>query len=188
MYIPNKCLITTEHARESPIGHLFESHDALFVCNNDRDTCILMVYIIYEKLKGEESFYHPYLEMMDSTLHATYWPEEIIEKSDIKIFKLNLKDSKDKYEADWEKMMNFFSIYPDFFDPERTNKDLFLWALSLLHSRQFGWGLPSSMLVPLADCLNHAQRSPMGINLIEKNLHKSMNKIYMYKHQFEKTN
>ena len=185
IYIPNKCIISTEHARVSPIGHLFDSHDNLFVCNNDRDTSILLVYICYERLKGEESFYHPYFEMIESTLHATYWPEEVIEKSDIKTFKLGMKDSKLKYESDWEMTMNFFSIYPDFFDPARTNKDLFLWALSLLHSRCFGWGLPTTMLVPLADCLNHAPRSGMDINLIEKNLHKSMNKIYLYKHQFE---
>ena len=155
MYIPNKCIISTEHARASPIGHLYDMHDALFVCNNDSDTFILLVYLIYERLKGNDSFYHPYLELMDSTLHTTYWPEDTIEKSDIKIFKLNLKDSKDKYESDWEKINNFFAIYPDIFDPERATKDLFLWALSILHSRCFGWGLPALMLVPLADCVNH---------------------------------
>ena len=185
MYIPNKCIISTEHARASPIGHLFESHDNLFVCNNDRDTSILLVYIIYEKLKGQESFYYEYFEMIDATMHATYWPEEVIEKSDSKLFKLSMKDSKDSHEEDWEKTMNFFSIYPDFFDPARTNKDLYLWAMSTLASRCFGWGLPTTMMVPLADCLNHVRASPMGINLVEKNLHKSMNKIYMYNHQFE---
>ena len=160
-------------------------HDNLFVCNSDRDTSILLVYIVYERLKGAESFYHPYFEMIDSGQHTTYWPEEVIEKSDFELFKLNVKDSKARYEEDWEKTNNFFSIYPDFFNPESCNKELFLWAMSLLHSRCFGWGLPSSMLVPLADCLNHANRAPLSINLLEKNLHKSMNKIYLYKHNFE---
>ena len=41
------------------------------------------------------------------------------------------------------------------------------------------------MLVPLADCLNHYNGAPLSINFLEKNLHKSMNKIYLYKHQFE---
>ena len=44
----------------SQIGHLFDNHDALFVTNNDRDTQIMTVYLIYEKLKGNESFYFPY--------------------------------------------------------------------------------------------------------------------------------
>ena len=67
LYIPNKCIITPEHAKASPIAHLFDCHDALFVTNYDRESTIIMVYIIYERLKGAESFYHPYFEMVDYT-------------------------------------------------------------------------------------------------------------------------
>ena len=42
------------------------------------------------------------------------------------------------------------------------------------------------MLVPLADCLNHDFSANMTLSLLEKTLHKSMNKIYLYKHNFEK--
>lgn len=41
------------------------------------------------------------------------------------------------------------------------------------------------MLVPLADMLNHTYDSNISLDLLEKNLHKSMNKIYLYKHKFE---
>lgn len=45
------------------------------------------------------------------------------------------------------------------------------------------------MLVPLADMLNHSCESQVSLDLLEKNLHKSMNKIYLYKHKFgEKEN
>ena len=135
MYIPNKCIISTLHARDSQIGYLFDMHDNLFVTTPERDSNILMVYMIYERLKGEESFYHPYFEMIDAFQHSSYWPEEIIERSDVKMFKLGIKDSKEKYEQEWEKAKNFFTIYPDFFDPERCNKDLYLWALNILCSR-----------------------------------------------------
>ena len=101
-------------------------------------------------------------------------------------FKFTIKDSKEKCDAQWEKLQNFFSIYPDYFDPERVNKDIYLWALGFLQTRAFGWGLPSTMLVPLADCLNHDFKSKMSLSLLEKTLHKSMNKIYLYKHNFDK--
>ncbi len=68
MYIPSKCIISAEHAKQSLIGHLFDSHDALFVTNYNRDQQILIVYLIYEKLKGADSFYHPYFEMVDAPL------------------------------------------------------------------------------------------------------------------------
>ena len=63
---------------------------------------------------------------------------------------------------------------------------MYLWALGVLQTRAFGWGLPSTMLVPLADCLNHDFSANMTLSLLEKTLHKSMNKIYLYKHNFEK--
>ena len=57
--------------------------------------------------------------------------------------------------------------------------------MSFIFSRCFGGGLPSTMMLPLADCSNHSSTVNITHNLLEKNLHKSMNKIYMYKHNFE---
>ena len=146
---------------------------------------ILVVFLIYEKLKGEESFFHPYIDMVEAETLAAYWPEDIIEKSDLQFFKWNLKDAKERSDDDWEKLKNFFEIYPDSFDPERVNKDLYLWALSFINSRCFGWELPSTMLVPFADNLNHKSGASLSHDIFEKNLHKSMNKIYLYKHNFD---
>ena len=80
-------MISTLHARQSPIGHLFETHDALFVTNFDRDNTILLVYMIYERLKGEESFYDPYFSVVDSPVPTCYWPDDVIERSDLQSFK-----------------------------------------------------------------------------------------------------
>ena len=187
LYIPNKCIISTETARASPIAHVFDSHDGLFVTNYDRDQMILIVYLIYERLKGEESFFHPYLDMVDAETPTPYWPDEVIEKSDLQFFKWSLKEAKERLDSDWEKLNNFFSIYPDYFDPERLNKEIYVWAYSFISSRVFGWGFPATMLVPMGDCLNHMSGSCVTPDLFEKNLHKTMNKIYMYKHKFDKS-
>mmetsp|Transcript_1815 Transcript_1815/g.2607 ORF Transcript_1815/g.2607 Transcript_1815/m.2607 type:complete len:105 (-) Transcript_1815:1271-1585(-) len=61
-----------------------------------------------------------------------------------------------------------------------------MWALGFVQSRAFGWGLPCAMLVPFADCLNHSNGSFIGPELVEPNLHKSLNKVYLYKHNFDK--
>ena len=123
--------------------------------------------------------------MVDAPMPTCYWPDEIIAKSHNQFFKDNLKDGKERYEDEWDKLLNFLSIYPDFFDPAKLDKYLYLWALGFVQSRAFGWGLPATMLVPLADCLNHNCTSPVSPDILEKNLHKSMNKIYLYKHNFE---
>ena len=43
------------------------------------------------------------------------------------------------------------------------------------------------MLAPLADCLNHNNASFINPDLLEPNLHKSLDKVYLYKHNFDKT-
>ena len=42
------------------------------------------------------------------------------------------------------------------------------------------------MLVPLADCLNHNNDTFISPDLLEPNLHKSMSKGYLHKHNFDK--
>ena len=61
-----------------------------------------------------------------------------------------------------------------------------MWALSFVQSRAFGWGLPCTMLVPLADCLNHNNDTFISPDLLEPNLHKLMSKGYLHKHNFDK--
>lgn len=63
-----------------------------------------------------------------------------------------------------------------------------MWALSFVQSRAFGWGLPCTMLVPFGDCLNHSNDTFIGPELVEPNLHRAMDKVYLYKHNFDKAN
>ena len=144
-----------------------------------------MIYLMYEKLRGHESFYHPYFDMVDSPLPTVYWEEEVLAQCDSSIMIDQFKDNKKLADEQWEKLNNFMAIYPDSFTPNRIDKDLFLWAMGFLNTRTFGWGLPTTMMVPLADCLNHSVDSEVIGDLFEKNLHQSMNKIYLYKHNWE---
>jgi len=51
----------------------------------------------------------------------------------------------------------------------------------------FGWGSPTTIMVPLADFLNHSNYNSVQLNTLDKDLHKAMNKIYLYNHNFDKT-
>ena len=46
--------------------------------NYDRDNYILLVYLMYERLQGAESFYHHYFEMVDAPVPAYYWAEGVL--------------------------------------------------------------------------------------------------------------
>ena len=64
---------------------------------------------------------------------------------------------------------------------------MYLWSLQFVQSRAFGWGLPSTMLVPFGDLMNHSPDSCFNIDMLDKNLHLKQNKIYLYHHNFDKT-
>ena len=145
-----------------------------------------MVYIMYERLKGEGSFYHPYFDMVDSPLPTCFWPEELLERSDLHEFRLCLRDAKANCEEEWLKIESFLAANPEHFDPDKATKELYLWALGFVQSRAFGWGLPCTMLAPMADCLNHNNATYINPDLLEPNLHKAGTKSYLYKHNFDK--
>ena len=49
----------------SEIGEIFKNHDALFATSRTRDQNMLMVYLMYERLNGEKSFYSPYFDAVN---------------------------------------------------------------------------------------------------------------------------
>ena len=99
-----------------------------------------------------------------------------------------MTEAQNKCNEEWEKIERHMAQFPELFPQEKVSKDLYLWALGFVQSRAFGWGLPCAMLVPLADCLNHSNSTYIGPDLLEPNLHKAMDKSYLYRHNFDKAN
>ena len=79
MYIPNKCLVSTESARRSEIGEIYRNYEDIFVANVDRDHMTLVLYLMYERSKGTDSFYHPYFEVCELVESPALWPQEMID-------------------------------------------------------------------------------------------------------------
>ena len=74
MYIPNKCLVSTESARHSEIAEIYRNYEDIFVANVDRDHLTLVLYLMYERCKGAESFFHPYFEVVELVESPCLWP------------------------------------------------------------------------------------------------------------------
>lgn len=153
VYVPNKLIVSVEAARKSELSDVFRSHDALFVSNIDRDYFILVVFVLFERTKGDKSFWHPYFEAVNPGSYTSLWPDNVIAMIDEPELKLNLKTNRDKIELDYENVQKLKDLYPQHFG--LVTRDMFEWAIVFVTTRCFGWGLPSTMLVPLADALNH---------------------------------
>ena len=72
--------ITTTKARRSELAEVFKSHDDLFEAHFYAALNILIVYVMYEKAKGKDSFYHPYFEIMQLVDLPISWEDERLDQ------------------------------------------------------------------------------------------------------------
>ena len=83
--------------------------------NPDRDFLILVIYLMYEKLKGEHSFYEPYLSVVNPGVLTWQWDELELDKIDDKITRQMLKDTKEASKEEFEGIVKLVMLYPQFF-------------------------------------------------------------------------
>lgn len=180
--------------RDAEIQEIFESHADLFEANVLREYFILVVFLMRERAKGTDSFWHPYFEVVQLIDQAATWPDEQIEKlvdpeliHDIKAYKADLQDN-------WEAIKGILKLYAeDAFNmkndegvPIYEDQGLFYWAFNLVATHAIGNAeMPETMIVPLVDLFNHDGLSTVTSSLFHSKLHLAGNKIYMHDHNYD---
>ena len=158
LYIPNKLIISAEHAKQSELAPIFKNHDSLFVSNPYREYFTVLIFVLWEKLKGEDSFWHPYFEAVgeldDLPMHWS--ASQDWEKFDDQVLRANFKESLALHQKDWESVMKIVKLYEDDYFPVEPTFEQFKWVTNMVSSRCFGHGLPTTMITPLADMCNHS--------------------------------
>ena len=74
-------LLTVDAAQRHPIlGPIIAENPHLFSEDEkgDWEQLILVIYLIHEHLKGEESFWFPYLDLMPEITFFCHWSEDLI--------------------------------------------------------------------------------------------------------------
>ena len=91
------------------------------------------------------------------------WEEsELAEFQDAVLIK-QIKQYREEFEDDWKEIHAVFHknkydhILPGASDAENFDalRELYVRAFDSVVTRCFGWGLPCTMMVPFADCINH---------------------------------
>jgi hypothetical protein len=141
------------------------------------------VFVLFERCKGEQSFWHPYFEAVDCGVLPALWSPETWALVDEPELRRSLAASRDSIESEWETIKKLQTAYPHFFG--MIGRPLYEWAVTFVATRCFGWGLPATMLVPLADQINHQNRAQLTHMILQKNLHLEQNKTYLYATDFE---
>lgn len=60
---------------------------------------------------------------------------------------------------------------PEHFDIEKCTYEIYKHYAAFISTRCFGWGLPTTIVVPVGDSFNHSAKSNNTIDLVNKRLH-----------------
>lgn len=119
---------------------------------NDEQHFYLLVFLIYEKLKGEKSFWHPYFEICDDNIKLPYqWTDDELMLLEDDLLILEIHTMRDDIEEEWDLCKQIGKEFPDEFPGEGVTNENLTWATNLLFTRAFGIGCPFTMVVPFAD-------------------------------------
>ena len=71
--------------------------------------------------------------------------------------------------------LNIIKILTQLYSPKHFKEvctfDLYKRCASFVSTRCFGWGLPTTVVAPIADCFNHGPKSNNRIDFINKRFH-----------------
>jgi len=151
--IPAPLMMSPVHAFADPVlGRKFSDAQDLL-----RGDTLLTVYIMSELLKGEQSFYAPYLNILPDPGSIIQWTEEQLHQLEDPSLTFRSKTRGRMLRNTYERTFgSLHTRFPDAFPLEQYTHELFLFAWFCVQARAFGRRLPWTALVPYADCLNHA--------------------------------
>jgi hypothetical protein len=154
LFVPNACLITLTKAMNSELGHEFE---ALHFTPRNKHT-LLAVFLLFERAKGENSFWHEYIQSLPKTytnvpLFYTKTERKMLQGCFAKDM---LEFQRKLLEADHKEVVTDGRF-------ECSLED-FMWARTVVVTRVFS--TPDfeggESLVPMADMLNHASNATVS--------------------------
>ena len=136
------------------LNQIYEENEYFFSVHSESSSHRMYLILMYERMKGTESFWFPYFEVIGETETILDWTEE--EKTQLQdpfiVYESNLWTQR--YQKKFSQISEILSEYPYIFPPLRDLKELFTWALRVFNTRAFGW--EDRMLIPLADNINHS--------------------------------
>ncbi len=88
-------------------------------------------------------------------------------------------------DRDWDVLVKLFKVYPEHFDLSVCNHQMYIRCASFISTRCFGWGLPTTIVAPMADSFNHQAITGNQIDIVHKKLHLQQNKIYHMHFNFD---
>lgn len=114
LYIPERLCIGITRAEESEIADIYLQHPYLFSGHFESDAYRLYVFLMYEKLKASDSFYHPYFQVIQDSALLCDWSEEELSELQDPTLALEAKEDRTRINAIWTELREAVSSHPAF--------------------------------------------------------------------------
>ncbi|OQS02253.1 hypothetical protein THRCLA_05354 [Thraustotheca clavata] len=152
--IPFKLTMNVQSAITSDLAPLFK--DGLQLPDDE----ILALHLMYERQKGEASFWAPFIQSMPKTFDTPiFWPDSVFQELRGTNVALLGSMMRQQIIADYTSIHRpIFNRYPKLFDADKLSISDYKWALSVIWSRAFGVtkdGEYLHVLCPAMDMFNH---------------------------------
>ena len=156
--IPKKLIISAQRLEKSELNTVFTAAPQLFkpTKNSYADDFRLMLFLLYETAKGEESDWYVYLRTLPSVPpQLYYWPADAMNQVQDASLVAQANGQSRLIKSQWRQISDVVLKYPSLFTPDMITLEKFQWAEGIVSSRAFGDGLPSHSLCPIAELVNH---------------------------------
>ncbi|KAH9112996.1 hypothetical protein AeMF1_012754 [Aphanomyces euteiches] len=152
--IPFRLTMNVHSARASDLAKVFV-HE-----KNLADVEVLALHLMYEKLKGDASFWAPFIRSLPESFDTPiFWPDSYFAMLKGTNVSLLASMMKQQIMADYTSIHTpIFQKYPTLFPKDKLTMHEYKWALSVIWSRAFGvtrGGEYIQLLCPAMDMFNH---------------------------------
>ena len=114
--VPNQLMITTVKAREDKhLAKLFAAHEALFFDEDSGEYNCLIAFLLRERLRGEESFFAPFLNVVSETESALVWDQQTVDFIEEASLRQEVLEAQEEFQREWRQLRQVLEKYPNMF-------------------------------------------------------------------------
>ena len=117
------------------------------------------MYLMYQAQLGEQSFWAPYIDLMPSVKWFCEWDKKDIMLTMDPYLVRGAIIAREILQNTWQDVLSSLKDFPNLFSKSMLKKEIFLKYYAQVCSRCFGWGMPHTSLIPMADSFNHSDQN-----------------------------
>jgi hypothetical protein len=128
----------------------------------------MTVFVMHHQLIGEKSFWCPFWKVISLSDLPMRWEEIEIDELQDPFLQREIRSFRDEYYEEFTMIFDLFyenkyeELWPGITNKDKTKEqikdeleEMYYKSFNNVVTRCFGWGLPKTSMIPLADCINH---------------------------------